>query len=273
MEIVATPQALRRQLAEQPTGPGGLAFVPTMGNLHDGHLSLVRKALDSADTVAVSIFVNPMQFADGEDLDAYPRTLDRDIELLTEAGADLLFTPNVDALYPQGLRTHTAVRVPGLTEVLCGRHRPGHFDGVTTVVCKLLNLVQPDIALFGEKDLQQLLVIEKMVADLAMPVRVEGVATARAADGLALSSRNGYLSPDERDLAPHLYASLLQIRDASQPVRVNFRVCALTLSRASRPRALRSITANCGAVMTCHWPSREIRISPFLPLPASVARG
>ena len=214
MEIVATPQALRRQLAEQPTGPGGLAFVPTMGNLHDGHLSLVRKALDSADTVVVSIFVNPMQFADGEDLDAYPRTLDRDIELLTEASADLLFTPNVDALYPQGLKTHTAVRVPGLTEVLCGRHRPGHFDGVTTVVCKLLNLVQPDIALFGEKDLQQLLVIEKMVADLAIPVRVEGVATARAADGLALSSRNGYLSPDERDLAPRLYASLLQIRDA-----------------------------------------------------------
>ena len=213
MEIAKNPHELRQCLAGL-SGDGTVAFVPTMGNLHEGHLSLVRRGFAMAKHVIVSIFVNPLQFSPTEDLDAYPRTLKQDLEQLAGEGVALVFTPSVEDLYPAGLQAHTKVTVPGLTDVLCGRQRAGHFDGVTTVVCKLLNLVSADIALFGEKDLQQLLVIRKMVADLGIPVQIEAVPTQRNANGLALSSRNGYLTPEALDLAPALYRNLMAVGDA-----------------------------------------------------------
>lgn len=214
MQVVASIEALTRALADWRDNGARLALVPTMGNLHAGHLALVQRGLETADIVVVTIFVNPMQFGANEDLDAYPRTLDADIDKLEQAGAQLLFAPAVSEIYPEGVASHTQVRVPGLTDVLCGASRPGHFDGVTSIVCKLLNLVAPDVALFGEKDLQQLLIIRKMVRDLALPVRIEGVATARADDGLALSSRNGYLSPLEREAAAGLQHVLRNVGEA-----------------------------------------------------------
>ena len=213
MEIAKNSHELRQCLAGLG-GDGTVAFVPTMGNLHEGHLSLVRRGFAMAKHVIVSIFVNPLQFSPTEDLDAYPRTLEQDLEQLAGEGVALVFTPSVEDLYPSGLQAHTKVTVPGLTDVLCGRQRAGHFDGVTTVVCKLLNLVSADIALFGEKDLQQLLVIRKMVADLGIPVQIEAVPTQRNANGLALSSRNGYLTPEALDLAPALYRNLMAVGDA-----------------------------------------------------------
>jgi pantoate--beta-alanine ligase len=213
MEIAKNSHELRQCLAGL-SGDGTVAFVPTMGNLHEGHLSLVRRGFAMAKHVIVSIFVNPLQFSPTEDLDAYPRTLEQDLEQLAGEGVALVFTPSVEDLYPSGLQAHTKVTVPGLTDVLCGRQRAGHFDGVTTVVCKLLNLVSADIALFGEKDLQQLLVIRKMVADLGIPVQIEAVPTQRNANGLALSSRNGYLTPEALDLAPALYRNLMAVGDA-----------------------------------------------------------
>ncbi len=191
-----------------------VAFVPTMGNLHDGHLSLVRRALELCDVVVVSIFVNPLQFGAGEDLDAYPRTLAADKEKLFSAGAAILYTPHVADIYPDGLEAQTLVRVPQLGERHCGASRPGHFDGVSTIVTKLFNIVQPDVAVFGEKDFQQLSIIRKMVSDLCMPLEIVGVATGRAQDGLALSSRNGYLNEEQRRIAPELYQTLLRCRDA-----------------------------------------------------------
>ncbi len=193
---------------------GNVAFVPTMGNLHAGHLSLVRAARDVADRVVVSIFVNPLQFGQGEDFDTYPRTLERDQEMLLGEGVDLLFAPTVEVMYPKPQAEQTRVEVPGISEVLCGASRPGHFVGVATVVCKLFNMVQPDIALFGNKDFQQLMVIRRMVEDLAMPVQIQGVATLREPDGLAMSSRNGYLSEQERAIAPVLYRILKGLQDA-----------------------------------------------------------
>ncbi len=213
MEIAKNSHELRQCLAGL-SGDGTVAFVPTMGNLHEGHLSLVRRGFAMAKHVIVSIFVNPLQFSPTEDLEAYPRTLEQDLEQLAGEGVALVFTPSVEDLYPSGLQAHTKVTVPGLTDVLCGRQRAGHFDGVTTVVCKLLNLVSADIALFGEKDLQQLLVIRKMVADLGIPVQIEAVPTQRNANGLALSSRNGYLTPEALDLAPALYRNLMAVGDA-----------------------------------------------------------
>ncbi len=215
MEIAKDSDELRQRL-KSVRGDSTVAFVPTMGNLHEGHLSLVRQGLTMAEHVVVSIFVNPLQFSPTEDLDAYPRTLEQDLELLTAEGVALVFTPGVEDLYPAGLEAHTKVTVPGLTDVLCGSKRVGHFDGVTTVVCKLLNLVAADIALFGEKDLQQLLVIRKMVADLRIPVRIESVPTQRNADGLALSSRNNYLTSEALGLAPALYRNLIAASDAIQ---------------------------------------------------------
>jgi pantoate--beta-alanine ligase len=185
-----------------------IAFVPTMGNLHEGHLTLVRSAREQAKRVIVSIFVNPLQFGAGEDFDKYPRTLQRDAELLAAEGVDWLFAPPVAVMYPRPQAEQTQVLVPGLSDILCGASRPGHFAGVATVVCKLFNLVRPDVALFGQKDYQQLLVIRRMVEDLGMPVQVEGVATVREADGLAMSSRNGYLTSEERAVAPVLYRTL-----------------------------------------------------------------
>ncbi|MDP4559029.1 pantoate--beta-alanine ligase [Halomonas meridiana] len=191
-----------------------IALVPTMGNLHAGHLALTATARQHADVVVSSLFVNPMQFGPGEDLDAYPRTFDADQRQLTDAGCDLLFAPTVSALYPNGLDAQTRVHVPEVGDGLCGGSRPGHFDGVSTVVSMLFNLVQPDVACFGEKDYQQLAVIRKLVADLHMPIEIIGVPIVRADDGLALSSRNGYLSAQERATAPMLYKTLCELRDA-----------------------------------------------------------
>ena len=191
-----------------------IAFVPTMGNLHDGHLDLVRKARQLCDAVIVSIFVNPLQFGPGEDLDAYPRTLAADKEKLFSEGVQLLYTPVVNDIYPQGMQAQTLVHVPELGDTLCGISRPGHFDGVTTVVSKLFNIVQPDVAVFGEKDFQQLSIVRKMVKDLCMPISIVGVSTGRDEDGLAKSSRNGYLSHDQRRVAPVLNQTLNCCREA-----------------------------------------------------------
>ena len=179
-----------------------VGFAPTMGNLHAGHIELINVAKQRSDVVVASIFVNPMQFGGNEDLDAYPRTLEADLAKLEAAGAAAVFTPTTTDIYPDGVSQHTAVDVPGLTDVLCGASRPGHFRGVTTVVSKLLGIVRPHIAAFGAKDLQQVLVIKKMVRDLSINTEIDLVPTVRETDGLAMSSRNGYLSRDERALAP-----------------------------------------------------------------------
>ena len=185
-----------------------VAFVPTMGNLHAGHLDLIAAARQLAPRCVVSIFVNPLQFGVGEDFDAYPRTLQADQQKLAQAGVDLLFAPAVKTIYPTGAAQQTRVEVPGISDILCGASRPGHFVGVATVVCKLFNMVQADLAVFGEKDFQQLMVIRRMVADLAIPIEIVGKATVREADGLAMSSRNGYLSAEQRRTAPQLYRTL-----------------------------------------------------------------
>ena len=203
---VGTLAELRERRAAFATAGERVAFVPTMGNLHDGHLELVRRGRALAPRVVVSIFVNPLQFGAGEDLASYPRTLERDAGLLEAAGADLLFAPPVAEMYPRPQQTR--VEVPGLSDILCGASRPGHFVGVATVVCKLLNMVQPQVALFGEKDFQQLAVIRRMVEDLCVPVQILGVPTVREPDGLAMSSRNGYLTAAERRQAPALYRAL-----------------------------------------------------------------
>lgn len=193
-----------------------IGLVPTMGNLHAGHVTLVEKARQRTDFVVVSIFVNPLQFAAGEDLESYPRTLEADQSKLLNAGAQLVFAPNVKEMYPHGMHGHTRISVPLVSEGLCGASRPGHFEGVATVVSKLLNIVQPDLAVFGQKDFQQLAVIRKMAQDLCLPVQIMGEPTVRAEDGLALSSRNGYLSEAERRLAPQLYQTLQSIASEIQ---------------------------------------------------------
>ena len=188
-----------------------VGFVPTMGNLHDGHISLIREARARCDVVVVSIFVNPTQFGPNEDFDRYPRTLDADAAALVEAGTDLLFAPSVEEMYPLG-QNQTWVDVDQLGDYLCGASREGHFRGVTTVVSKLLNIVQPDVAVFGEKDFQQLAILRRMCEELLFPVKIVGAATSRETDGLARSSRNGFLSDSERTLAPQLYAHLQQLK-------------------------------------------------------------
>ena len=189
-----------------------VGFVPTMGNLHQGHLDLVNKASDMTDTVVVSIFVNPMQFGPHEDFDAYPRTLKADCEALNNHPCDAVFAPTVREVYPRGVNTE--IDLPSLSTILCGHHRPGHFKGVATVVTKLLNIVQPDVAVFGNKDYQQLQVIQTMVADLLIPVTIVGADTTREPNGLAMSSRNAYLSAEEKETAAMLYATLKRIGDA-----------------------------------------------------------
>ncbi|WP_079204792.1 pantoate--beta-alanine ligase [Pseudomonas sp. CC6-YY-74] len=214
MNTVKTIRELRAAVALARTEGKQIGFVPTMGNLHAGHIALVEKAVQRADFVVASIFVNPLQFGPSEDLSSYPRTLAADQEKLLTAGCHLLFNPDVDEMYPNGMDSQTRVSVQGVSEGLCGASRPGHFDGVSTVVSKLFNLVQPDLAIFGQKDFQQLAVIRALVRDLNMPVQIIGEPTTRAADGLALSSRNGYLNAEQRAAAPTLYRSLQQIANA-----------------------------------------------------------
>ncbi len=185
-----------------------IALVPTMGNLHEGHLQLVDHARRLADVVVTSIFVNPTQFGPNEDYQRYPRTLEADAERLRQRGCDLLFAPSVEEIYPHGLEFLTRLTVPELAGKLCGASRPGHFDGVCTVVARLFNLVQPDVAVFGEKDRQQWLILQHMARDLAFPVQMASLPTVREADGLAMSSRNQYLSTQEREQAPELYRTL-----------------------------------------------------------------
>ncbi len=191
-----------------------IGFVPTMGNLHAGHLQLVEESRARTDRTVASIFVNPMQFGETEDFNGYPKTTDEDCAALTEREVDAVFMPEAEEIYPGGLQQATRIDVTGLSDIVEGSFRPGHFQGVATVVAKLLNMVQPDVALFGEKDFQQLLVIRQMVQDLNMPVQIIGIPTVRESDGLAMSSRNGYLTDEERKLAPEVYCVLKDVQDS-----------------------------------------------------------
>lgn len=204
MQIFAEVTPIKDLITKNKKEGQKIAFVPTMGNLHEGHLTLVKKAREQADFVVVSIFINPMQFERSDDLSSYPRTLDEDLEKLASEGVNAVFTPTSDVIYPNGVDSHTMVEVPILSSILEGASRPGHFRGVATVVSKLFNIVQPDVALFGEKDFQQLAVIRKMTQDMALDIEVVGVPTVREMDGLAMSSRNGLLTIDERQRAPVL---------------------------------------------------------------------
>lgn len=212
MQIEDSLSGLRAQLKVWRHQHQNIAFVPTMGNLHDGHLSLLKKARTLADKVVVSIFVNPLQFDDPQDLAHYPRTLKHDIQKLSGAGCDLLFTPDDKIMYPNGPDFHSFVHVPGMDDKLCGLERPGHFDGVATVVSKLFNMVQPDLAVFGEKDYQQLLLIRKLIEDFNLPVKIVAAPTCRESDGLAMSSRNQRLSAAQRPVAVSLYQQLTSIK-------------------------------------------------------------
>lgn len=196
----------------QQNGKQRIALVPTMGNLHDGHLELVKLAKQHADIVVVSIFVNPTQFGVGEDFDSYPRTLDEDVAKLTTVAADYVFAPSIDEMYPV-LPPPTSVRAGAITSQLCGQSRPSHFDGVGIVVSKLFNIVQPEVAVFGQKDYQQLAIIQQLVRDLSYPIKIIGAPIVRAADGLALSSRNQYLTETERNIAPMLHQELQRLAD------------------------------------------------------------
>ena len=212
MQSVETISALRAQVKAWREHRQTIAFVPTMGNLHQGHLSLVRKASELADRVVVSIFVNPLQFDDKADLSAYPRTVKADIHMLSSVDCDVIFTPTLDVMYPSGMASHTNVIAPDMDDKLCGLKRSGHFDGVATVVTKLLNIVQADIALFGEKDYQQLLLIKRLVRDLNIPVDILGSPTFREESGLAMSSRNQYLTEQQLEQASALYQTLLSVK-------------------------------------------------------------
>jgi pantoate--beta-alanine ligase len=219
MIIAQSIAELKREIPRLRTAGRRIAFVPTMGNLHAGHRHLMEQARRHADAVVASIYVNPLQFGPQEDFSAYPRTPQPDRALLEAAGVELLFFPDDAAIYPRGRAASTSVEVPGVSDILCGAARPGHFRGVSTVVHRLFQLVTPDVALFGKKDYQQLLVIRLMTADFDLPIEIIGVDTVRDADGLAMSSRNGYLTPAERGIAPGLYATLRafagQIQSAS----------------------------------------------------------
>jgi pantoate--beta-alanine ligase len=211
MHIATTIVDLQQRVAAERAQGRRIAFVPTLGNLHAGHHYLMGEARRHGDLVVASIFVNPLQFGPQEDFSAYPRTPEEDKRLLASAAVDVLFMPDEGQMYPRGRSAQTVVEVPGVGDILCGQHRPGHFRGVTTVVNRLLNLVAPDVALFGNKDYQQLLLIRLMTSDLGMPVSIVGVDTVRETDGLALSSRNAYLTEEERTRAPRLYAALVAL--------------------------------------------------------------
>lgn len=222
MLVVDSKQELAEHIAEWRHNEEHVALVPTMGSLHAGHLALVELAREHAERVVVSIFVNPTQFAEGEDFDKYPRSLERDTLWLKTTAADMIFAPDVSTVYPFGIENATIVCVPGLTENFCGASRPGHFDGVTTVVARLFALVQPDVAVFGQKDYQQQLVIRRMVEDMNLPVSIITSETVREDDGLALSSRNAYLDEEQRATAPALYEELSSVGHELQNGRRNF---------------------------------------------------
>jgi pantoate--beta-alanine ligase len=211
LQDISTTAALREQLSEWRRSGDHIALVPTMGNLHDGHLSLVSVARRHAERVVVSVFVNPTQFAEGEDFEDYPRSLERDKRRLNRLHTDLLFAPDIETMYPFGIDNATSVTVPVLTDQLCGSFRPGHFDGMTSVVSRLFSLVQPDVAVFGQKDYQQMLLIRRLTQDLSLPIEIICGSTQREEDGLAQSSRNQYLSDKERAIAPNLFAILKSI--------------------------------------------------------------
>jgi len=221
-QVLQESAELRAALAGWRRAGLRIGFVPTMGNLHEGHLDLVRAAASRVERVVVSIFVNPLQFGPNEDFASYPRTLDDDLTRLAAEDCHLVFCPDEAAMYPRGRASATRVEVPGLAEILCGKSRPGHFTGVATVVARLFNLVQPDLAVFGEKDWQQLAIIRRMAADLGFPIEILGVPTRREPDGLAMSSRNRYLGPDERRVAPGLYAALRTAVEALRAGQRNF---------------------------------------------------
>lgn len=208
MDTVTTVAAVREQVRRWRSEGRRVAFVPTMGNLHAGHVSLIEAARRHGDRFIASIFVNPMQFGPNEDYAQYPRTPTKDADMLTEAGCNLMFMPDVAQIYPNGSERATRVDVPSLSRVLDGEFRPGHFEGVSTIVATLFHIVEPDVAIFGEKDFQQLTIIRRMVADLCMAVEIVGAPTVRDSDGLAMSSRNQYLTPAERQVAPRIYQTL-----------------------------------------------------------------
>jgi pantoate--beta-alanine ligase len=211
MDTVTTIAGVRERVRAWHAAGQRVAFVPTMGNLHAGHISLIELARQRGDRFVASIFVNPMQFGPNEDYAHYPRTPTADERMLEEAGCDLMFMPDVTEIYPRGIEHDTRVTVPELSGVLDGEVRPGHFDGVTTIVAKLFNIVRPDLAVFGEKDFQQLTLIRRMVADLCVPIEIVGAPTVREQDGLAMSSRNQYLTAEERKIAPRLYEALSRV--------------------------------------------------------------
>jgi pantoate--beta-alanine ligase len=210
MKTVTTISAVREQVARWRAAGERVVFVPTMGNLHAGHVSLIEAAKKHGKRFVASIFVNPMQFGPNEDFAHYPRTPTQDAKMLEDAGCDLMFMPEVGEIYPNGSEQATRVDVPGISNILCGEFRPGHFEGVATVVAKLFHIVDPDVAIFGEKDFQQLTIIRRMVADLCLRVEIVGAPTVREADGLAMSSRNQYLDAEQRRLAPAIYRQLQQ---------------------------------------------------------------
>jgi pantoate--beta-alanine ligase len=222
MEIVTTIAAVRDRVRRWRSEGRRIAFVPTMGNLHPGHVSLIEAARKYGDRFVSSIFVNPMQFGPNEDFAHYPRTPTQDERMLADAGCSLMFMPDVTEVYPNGSERATRVEVPGLSRILDGEFRPGHFEGVTTVVAKLFHIVEPDVAVFGEKDFQQLTIIRRMVADLCMPVEVVAAPTVRDSDGLAMSSRNQYLTPEERQVAPRIYQTLLAATNRLRAGEIDF---------------------------------------------------
>ena len=214
MQVLTSNWDVTSAVREWHRGVERVGFVPTMGNLHEGHLRLVKAAQQNTDHIVVSIYVNPMQFTESNDFNSYPRTLERDLQKLEQAGVDLVFTPDDQSMYPNGFEQSSYVEVPSwLSNQLEGAHRPGHFRGVATIVTKLFNIVQPDVAVFGEKDFQQLLVIRQLVHDLNLPTEIIGEPTIREGDGLALSSRNQHLTKQERQRAPELYSVLSEVRE------------------------------------------------------------
>ena len=223
MEVIKSPSEMQQRASAWRREGKVIAFVPTMGYFHEGHLSLMREGRERGDVLVVSIFVNPTQFGPGEDFDRYPRDMERDLRMAEEVGVDVIFAPTVEEMYPEGYQTY--VEVEKVTKYLCGLSRPGHFRGVTTVVTKLFNIVKPHVALFGQKDYQQLITIQRMVKDLNMDVEIVGMPTVREEDGLAASSRNVYLSPEERKAALSLHRSLRRAEELfSEGVRESQRI-------------------------------------------------